>query len=145
MQLLCNQLNLTFCERNSVSAKANVIFTSWIKNIDTAIAGLDIVAMTSLNEGTPVSLIEAQSAGKPVVSTNVGGVENVVQDGISGLLSPSNYVNAFAENLLAIINSDDLRYNLSKTGWELMKNKFHYTRLVEEVRDLYHALLKSNA
>ena len=69
---------------------SEVIFTSWIKEIDKALPGLDIVALTSLNEGTPVSLIEAQAANIPIVSTNVGGIENVVIPGKTALLSELN-------------------------------------------------------
>src|SRR5687767_3214470 len=54
--------------------EGDLIFTSWRTDIDVVCAGLDIIALTSLNEGTPVSLIEAQAAGKPVVSTRVGGI-----------------------------------------------------------------------
>ncbi len=49
-------------------------------------AGMDIITLTSFNEGTPVSLIEAQASGKPIVSTNVGGIANVVQEGKTGFL-----------------------------------------------------------
>jgi glycosyltransferase involved in cell wall biosynthesis len=121
---------------------ARVIFTSWIKNVDWAIAGLDIIAMTSLNEGTPVSLIEAQAADKPVVSTNVGGIENVVVNGVTGLLSPSMDVISFSENLSKLIEDDLARNKLGQKGWEQVGTKFHYTRLVDDVRRLYFDLLK---
>ena len=52
--------------------------TSWIKDIGAFNAGMDIICLTSKNEGTPVSLIEAQASNKPIVTTNVGGVENIV-------------------------------------------------------------------
>jgi glycosyltransferase involved in cell wall biosynthesis len=55
-----------------------VHFTSWQKEIDRVVAGLDVVALSSLNEGTPVSLIEAQAANCPIVSTRVGGIEDIV-------------------------------------------------------------------
>ena len=55
--------------------KATVHFTSWIKDVDWANSGLDIIALSSSNEGTPVSLIEAQASCKPIVSTRVGGCE----------------------------------------------------------------------
>ncbi|MEP7168750.1 MAG: glycosyltransferase, partial [Bacteroidota bacterium] len=141
MQLLCKQLGLKYSENNSVMADSDVLFTSWIKNIDWAIAGMDIVAMTSLNEGTPVSLIEAQAANKPVVSTNVGGIENVVIKNATGLLSPSQDINLFSENLFILIEDDSLRSKLSENGWEQVGTKFHFTRLVEDVRKLYIELL----
>ena len=142
MQELCTQLGLKYAENNFELSGTNVIFTSWIKNIDQAIAGLDIVAMTSLNEGTPVSLIEAQAANKPVVSTNVGGIENIVEHGVTGLLSSSQDVNLFSENLSRLVNDDSLRVKFSQTGWEHVGHKFHYTQLVKNVRELYNDLLE---
>ncbi|MBK9177642.1 MAG: glycosyltransferase [Flavobacteriales bacterium] len=70
-------------------APATVTFTSWIREVDIVNAGVDIIMLTSLNEGTPVSLIEAQASNRPVVCTRVGGTENVVLEGRTGLLSES--------------------------------------------------------
>ena len=50
------------------------------KEIDRVNSGMDIICLTSLNEGTPVSLIEAQASGKPIVSTKTGGIKNIVLD-----------------------------------------------------------------
>lgn len=117
-----------------------VTFTSWIKNIDWAYAGLDIVCLTSLNEGTPVSLIEAQAAGRPIVSTNVGGIQDVVGK-TSALLTESLAVNEFAENLLKVVEQEELRISMAKAGWDFVKDRFHYTRLVSDMENLYGELL----
>jgi len=135
-------LGLSFTGDMNVSGKHPITFTSWIKDVDSVISGVDIIALTSLNEGTPVSLIEAQAGNKPIVSTNVGGIENVVIPNKTALLSPNNDLDAFTENLLKLIDSDELRKSLSKQGWEHVKNKFHYTRLVNDMNDLYTRLLK---
>lgn len=143
LKLLCNELSLQFSEHNSTKENADVIFTSWIKNVDWAICGIDLVAMTSLNEGTPVSLIEAQAAGKPVISTNVGGIENVVMNGITGLLSPSKDLNLFTKNLAALVKDEEKRFAFGKRGWENVHTKFHFTRLTEDMRKLYTQLLSA--
>jgi len=57
-------------------------------------------------------------------------------------LSGNNNVVAFAENLLKIINSDNIRNEMSKKGWEFVKEKFHFTRLVNDTKELYSRLLK---
>ena len=120
-------------------------FTSWIKEIDVACAGLDVIALTSLNEGTPVSLIEAQAANKPIVTTNVGGIENVVINGVTALLSNSKTdAGLFAERLLSITESDEKREAMSRVGWDHVRNKFHYTRLVRDMTDLYYELLATD-
>lgn len=137
------ELGLDFTSK--ANEKALVTFTSWIKDVDRVCAGADIIALTSHNEGTPVSLIEAQAANKPVVSTNVGGIENVVLEGRTGLLSPSGDANAFAMNLLKVIEDDKLRAEMGMQGWPHVKEKFHYTRLVSDMRQLYLRLMQQNS
>ena len=122
----------------------DVIFTSWIKNIEKPMAGLDIIALTSLNEGTPVSLIEAQAADKPVVSTDVGGIGNVVLKDITGLLSPADNIELFAKNLLKLINYEDYRVEMGHKGWDFIRNKYNYTRLIEDTSSLYSELRTNN-
>ncbi|MEO8066090.1 MAG: glycosyltransferase [Flavobacteriales bacterium] len=124
-----------------VVAKATVTFTSWIKEIDIVNAGVDLVALTSLNEGTPVSLIEAQASNRPIVSTAVGGIENVVLPGRTALLSASEDQGALADNMLRIVEDDQLRASMSIAGWQHVKAKYHFSRLVEDTADLYRSLL----
>ncbi len=133
----CNSLGLNF----SSAINRNVIFTSWIKEADIAMAGLDIICLTSDNEGTPVSLIEAQAAGKPIVSTNVGGIENVVLPGKTALLSEKGNINEFQQNLNTLIENQTIRTSMSTAGWEYVGEKFHYTRLVSDMKRLYSQLL----
>ena len=63
-----HELNLNACDVKNLRSDASVVFCSWIKDVENAYPGLDIIALTSLNEGTPVSLIEAQAAGVPIVT-----------------------------------------------------------------------------
>lgn len=128
---------------NSNNSEPAIFFTSWIKEIDKALAGLDIVALTSLNEGTPVSLIEAQAAGVPVITTNVGGVVDVVKDNETGFIIPKNDQDLFVEKLNELINSKDLRKNMSQNGWNHVSKEFSYTRLCSDVEKLYTRLLKN--
>ena len=144
---MCKVAGLSFISpfnKKAGSAKAQIIFTSWIKDIDSALAGLDIVALTSFNEGTPVSLIEAQAASKPIVTTNVGGIENVVIANVTALLCESNDKMAFSKILLKIAEDSKLRKTMSEKGWEHVHEKYHYTRLVHDMRQLYNMLLSSS-
>lgn len=132
---------LDYIEGSQSSDKAALTFTSWILDVDWALAGLDILCLTSFNEGTPVSLIEAQAAGKPIVSTNVGGIENVVLEGQTALLAEADNSEKYSEQLLKLVENDDLRQQFSLKGWSFVKEKFHYTRLISEMQALYHTLL----
>ncbi len=141
MMNLAKALNIDYTDFTQDKRKATLTFTSWIKNIDYVNAGLDIVTLTSLNEGTPVSLIEAQAANKPIVSTNVGGIENILIPNITGFLVENNDIDKFTEYLLALIENDYLREKMSKEGWSFVKDKYHYTRLVNDMKKLYFSLL----
>ena len=109
--------------------------------MDEVLAGLDIVALTSHNEGTPVSLIEAQAAGRPVVSTSVGGVADVVADGVTGLITPPGDAAAFAEALLRLTENADLRKAFSAAGPGAVQRRFSYQRLVQDMDTYYRRLL----
>lgn len=122
-------------------ANAQVTFTSWIKEVDVVNAGLDIVALTSNNEGTPVTLIEAQAANKPVVSTNVGGIENVILSGRTGLLSPPGDAVRLTDNLFQVVEDEALRARLGAGGWEHVRDRYHYSRLVADTDRMYRELL----
>lgn len=138
---LCFRYKLAFGTDNFETENHPVIFTSWFLNIDEALAGLDIVALTSLNEGTPVSLIEAQAASKPIVSTDVGGVRDVVLENVTALLSPSENAEILTKNILALVEDENLRTKFSQAGPAHVNKNFHYTSLVENMRSLYHSLL----
>ena len=77
----------------------DVTFTGWVKDLENIYSELDIVVLTSLNEGTPVALIEAQAAARPCVATDVGGVTNVVEEARGGLLVPSGDTERLIEAL----------------------------------------------
>jgi glycosyltransferase involved in cell wall biosynthesis len=91
-----------------------VIFTSWRKDMEVVYAGLDIVALTSFNEGTPVSIIEAQAAKKAVICTEVGGLNYVVDNNETAILIPSNDLNALVENLKLLIQDKAKRTEMGE-------------------------------
>jgi len=118
-----------------------IYFTSWRKDMDIVYAGLDIVTLTSLNEGTPVTLIEAQAANKPIVCTNVGGVLDVVLEGITAKTCSKDNLDDFSNNLRILIEDDSLRNKIGSAGYNHVSKLFSYKRLVKDVRTLYENLL----
>ena len=111
-------------------------FTSWIKNVDEVNAGMDIICLTSKNEGTPVSLIEAQASGNPIVSTNVGGIENVISANETGYLSEIGDLEQFSNNLLKLIENEDIRNDMSKKGIQ-MSSQYSFENLISNIKELY--------
>ncbi len=126
------------------SQKGKIIFTSWIKQIDDALAGLDIVVLTSLNEGTPVSLIEAQAARKPVVSTNVGGVQDCMIENKSGFIT-DNTAQGISNALHQLIIDSTLRTKMGESGHDFVLEKFGYARLASDMTVLYDKLLRDSS
>ena len=101
---------------------------------------MDIICLTSKNEGTPVSLIEAQASGNPVVSTNVGGIENVISSNETGYLSEIGDIDQFSNNLLKLVENDDIRVNMSKIGRK--KSSFYtFENLISTTKLLYNKTL----
>jgi glycosyltransferase involved in cell wall biosynthesis len=141
---LCSHLGLSFSYVDKPNASAQVIFTSWIKEVDEVLAGIDIVALTSFNEGTPVSLIEAQAGNRPIVTTNVGGIENVVMPNKTALLCENNNIEEFSAALIKLVEMDDLRGKMGMEGRQFVNQNFHYTRLCNDMRQLYDKLLSNS-
>ena len=118
-----------------------IFMTSWIFDIASFNPGMDIICLTSDNEGTPVSLIEAQASGVPIVTTDVGGIKDIVSDNITGYIVPKNDLTKFSEKLKELVENKNKRETFSKNGWGFVKDKFHYTRLVNDVEMIYKKLL----
>lgn len=141
LEKACDALGLIHASSPERAKSADVVFAGWQKDVDVINAGLDVIALTSLNEGTPVSLIEAQASGKPIVSTRVGGIENVVLPGKTALLAEAGDLDRFVQHLLALISDSNLRISMGDLGWDWVSQRFHYSRLVTDVKTLYEELL----
>lgn len=118
-----------------------VHLVGWRLDVASSIADCDVVALTSLNEGTPVSLIEAGAAQRPVVATDVGGVRSVVQHNSNGFLVPVRDPEAVAERLRTLLDSTELRKTMGRAGRLRVTERFDQRRLVRDIRDLYTELM----
>lgn len=116
--------------------------TSWIKDIASFNAGMDVICLTSNNEGTPVSLIEAQAANLPVVTTDVGGVKDIILEGETGFVIPLGNKSLYADKLELLINDKEKREKMSQNGWNFVKESFSYHRLVRDIESYYRTLLE---
>jgi glycosyltransferase involved in cell wall biosynthesis len=94
-----------------------------------------------VNEGTPVSAIEALASGTPVVATRVGGVPDVVRDGVDGFLVEPGDVEAAADRLAALARDPELRERLGTAAREDIRERYSVARLVDDVDRLYRSLL----
>ncbi len=143
MQQEMHQKNITWHEGTAAPVTAaNVIFTSWITHISEALQSIDIVVLTSLNEGTPVSLIEAQLFQKPVVATNVGGVIDTMLDKETGFLVNDFSVADFVQKLQLLIHDKALRESMGQKGKALVLNRFSKDKEAAAIDALYQQCLR---
>jgi len=116
-------------------------FTGWWQDMPSALADLDVVALSSRNEGTPAAIIEALGAARPVVATDVGGVRHVVQDGETGWLCPSGDAEALAGLLARAITQPRVAARMAKEGRRRVTARFGQDRMVAEHVAIYAELL----
>lgn len=114
-----------------------VSFLGWRQDIPRLYADLDVVALTSHNEGSPVALIEALAAARPVVGTAVGGVPEVVVDGSTGLLAPVGQPDAIAGRIITLLTNPAYAAQLGHAGRAHVYPRYASSRLVTDMRDLY--------
>jgi len=96
--------------------------------------------LTSRNEGTPVALIEAGAAGRPVVATDVGGVAEVVRDGTSGYVVPPGDATALAARVGTILDEPEAARAMGLAGRAWVRARFSSERLVDDLTALYQEL-----
>jgi glycosyltransferase involved in cell wall biosynthesis len=105
-------------------------------------AGSDAALLTSDNEGTPVSLIEAAAAGRPAVATRVGGVPDIVVEGC-GLLAPAGDERALAAAMVRLAADPELRRRMGSRARDHVRDRFAVPRLLRDVDALYSGLLEA--
>jgi glycosyltransferase involved in cell wall biosynthesis len=116
-------------------------FLGWVMDLPTLYGALDVVVLTSRNEGTPVALIEAGAAGKPAVATRVGGVADAVQDGKTGLLVPPGDPRAIAAGVSALLDDPSRARAFGEAARREASSKFRIERLADDLAGLYGELL----
>jgi len=117
-----------------------VIITGMRDDIPRLLSAMDIVTLTSLNEGMGRSLVEAMAMGRAVVATDVGGVAEVVEDGTTGLLVPPSSPHQLAEAVINLLRDDKKRESF---GWRArnMVARFSAQAMVREIEKLYLELM----
>jgi glycosyltransferase involved in cell wall biosynthesis len=116
-------------------------FLGWRRDVRSVYAAADVVVLTSRNEGSPVSIIEAMAAGRAVVCTDVGGVADVVTSGSSGVLVPYGDPDALAASIDGLLRDPDLRQRLGAEARRAVYPRYDVSRLVTDIAALYTSLV----
>ena len=116
-------------------------FVGWRKDLESVYADLDVVVNSSRNEGTPVALIEAMAAGRPVVATAVGGTADLLGDGERGLLVPAASPSALAEAILRTLAHPEESARRAAAARDYVLAHHSVDRLLHDIDELYRELL----
>jgi glycosyltransferase involved in cell wall biosynthesis len=119
------------------------LFLGYQEDVARFYAAFDALILPSANEGTPVSAIEALAGGRPVVATRVGGVPDVVRDGVDGFLVEPGDVDAMADRLARLAADPDLRRRMGEVGASSVRERYAVERLLDDTDELYRRLLEA--
>jgi glycosyltransferase involved in cell wall biosynthesis len=118
-----------------------VILAGLRRDVPRLLSACDIVWLTSLSEGIPLTLIEGMAAGLPVVATRVGGVVEVVEDNVTGLLAPAGNSKAIAAAALRLATDGSLRRRLALAGRRRAQDLFSEERMIAAYAHLFQELV----
>jgi glycosyltransferase involved in cell wall biosynthesis len=119
-----------------------ILLAGWQREMPPIYAALDALVLSSLNEGTPVTAIEAMAARVPVVATSVGGMPDLIADGQTGLLAPPGDAGALAGHVVRVLEEPQWAQALARSGQERVLGRFGVERLVGDMESLYTAVLE---
>jgi len=135
---------LEACRERIAAEELPVKVLGWQSDMERVLAASDIVILTSDNEGTPLSLIQAGMAALPVVTTNVGSIPEVVMDGITGIITNVD-VMEMADALEKLAGDVGLRARMGSAAQEFTMANFGVNRLVHDHEELYKRLISNRA
>ncbi|MDQ7837672.1 MAG: glycosyltransferase [Thermodesulfobacteriota bacterium] len=118
----------------------NVILLGKRDDIPELLAGFDIFVLSSKREGFPISILEAMACGKPVIATNVGGVSEILTDGVNGLVVPSENPDRLAGAILQLLKDKNLSERIAKNALETVKQYFSKEIMMMKYRNLFATL-----
>jgi len=123
----------------------HVVMPGYQPNVAEWLKAADVFVMSSLSEGTSVSLIESMAAGLPCVVTRVGGNEHVMKDGVTGILVPPQSVTALAEGMHRMILESDMRTRCGQNALKRFRENFQMAAMLLGYEKIYRSLLNPDS
>jgi glycosyltransferase involved in cell wall biosynthesis len=118
----------------------HVRFLGWIDDLTSTLRGWDVFVMPSLEEGFPTAALNAMASGIPVVAAAVGGVPELIEDGVSGLLVRPRDVTSLAAALRLLLRQQDVRSRMGEVGFERVRDHFSARQMAAKFAGLYDRL-----
>jgi glycosyltransferase involved in cell wall biosynthesis len=120
------------------------LFVGYQNDVARFYDAMDVLLLPSVNEGTPVSVIEALAAGRPAVATRVGGVPDVIRDGIDGFLVEAGDTETLAARLGELASDPERRREMGSAGQTRVLDRYGVDRLIDDIDSLYRRLLAAH-
>jgi glycosyltransferase involved in cell wall biosynthesis len=121
-----------------------VIFTGFRQDVPELVSLFDVFVLPSLWEGLPSSILEAMALKKPVVATPVGGIPELVEPDVTGLLIPPNDPAALTEAVLTVLNDPARAGRMGQAGYDRIRTHFTLESLVTRTEAVYDQFLRIN-
>jgi glycosyltransferase involved in cell wall biosynthesis len=129
-------------ERMGLTEK--VTWTGFRRDVPELMMAMDVVVLSTRSEGFPLTLLEAMSLGRPVVTTRVGGIPEIIADGENGLLHEAKDAVGLGRQILRILEDENLASALRRRGRESVLRRFTKERTIAAIRQMYDSLLCAN-
>jgi len=118
----------------------HVLLPGFRTDVIGCIKGFDLFVMSSVTEGLGTSLLDAMACARPIVATNAGGIPEIIEDGVTGLIVPPRDSHALADAIVRALNDDALRRRLADAGFARVRERFTVERMVAETATVYATL-----
>jgi glycosyltransferase involved in cell wall biosynthesis len=131
-------------QAKSLGIQGSVCFLGVRKDVPELFSSIDVLALPSLSEGTPMTLLEGMAAGRAVVASRVGAVPNVIQDGVNGILLSPGDVAGLAAALQTLLNDSELRIALGRKARKTVESHFSAAAMANRYVEIYDELASSS-
>jgi L-malate glycosyltransferase len=122
---------------DSLNLQANINFQGFVNNMNTVYINSDLIVLPSENEAFPFVAIEALAYEKPVISTNVGGLPEIIRHNETGILVPYGDENAMADNILRVIEDEDFAKKIAKCGKDFFLKNLTFDKMLNQTLAIY--------
>ena len=131
------QLGALKKEASDIGIAGNVKFLGFRNDVPALLQSMEVFVFPSLSEGLPLSLLEALALQKPVVATNVGGIPEIVEDGVTGYLVPPRNPEALVDKILLLLHNPQIAANMGRAGRKKVEEDFGLEQMVLKYQSLY--------
>ncbi len=114
-----------------------VVFTGFVDDLYSVMATFDIFVLTSFSEGQPVTILEAMALGKPVIATAVGGVPELIKNGETGILVPSDDVRSLSVAIIDLLQNEYERKKIALAGQKMVEDNYNIKQMVKQIENIY--------